>query len=194
MKNALILHGTDFDKDQKQHLNNWFPWLKEELEKIGYKVWVPELPEAWHPDLERYWNFLKDFNFNEETIIIGHSSVGAMVFGLLHKLPLEKKIKTAFSVAGFYHDEGWNCEGLFSENYDWEKIKNQAKKIFVIASDNDPYIKMEQTEYLAKQTGVTPIIFSGSFHFILGSGEKFRQFLELFEIIKDSGRGQNDER
>jgi len=45
-KNAIILHGTDFDKKQKQRLNNWFPWLKKELEKIGYKVWLPELPEA----------------------------------------------------------------------------------------------------------------------------------------------------
>jgi len=83
MKNALILHGTDFRKEQKQKLNNWFPWLKAELEKLGFEVWVPELPEAWQPNLKRYWNFLKGFNFNEETVIIGHSSGAAMVFGLL---------------------------------------------------------------------------------------------------------------
>jgi len=35
MKNALILHGTDFEKEQKQRYNNWFPWLKKELEKLG---------------------------------------------------------------------------------------------------------------------------------------------------------------
>lgn len=38
MKNALILHGTDFDKEQKQKKNNWFPWLKKELGKVGYKM------------------------------------------------------------------------------------------------------------------------------------------------------------
>lgn len=186
MKNALILHGTDFDKEMKQRFNNWFPWLKEELEKIGYKVWVPELPEAWHPDLERNWNFLKDFDFNEETVIVGHSSGGAMVFGLLHKLPPKKKINKAVSVAGFYKDEGWNCEGLFSEKYNWEKIKRQVKKIFVIASNNDPYIKNKQTDYLAKHTGVKPIIIPGSFHLSVGSaGEKFRKFSKLLEIIKE---------
>ncbi|KKU27541.1 MAG: hypothetical protein UX40_C0011G0002 [Microgenomates group bacterium GW2011_GWF2_46_18] len=41
MKNALILHGTDFDKEKKQHFNNWFPWLKKKLEELGYKVWLP---------------------------------------------------------------------------------------------------------------------------------------------------------
>ncbi len=184
MKNVLILHGTDFDKEQNQRFNNWFPWLKEELEKIGYVVWVPELPEAWHPDLERYWNFLKDFNFNEETIVIGHSSGGAMVFGILHKLSSEKKINLAISVAGFYHDEGWNCEGLFSEPWDWEKIKKQAKKNFVIASDNDPYIKSEQTEYLASRADVKPVVIHDGGHLSLGAGERFRQFPELLEIIK----------
>jgi len=62
MKNALILHGTDFSKDQNQRLNNWFPWLQKKLEELGYDVWLPELPEAWHPDLKRYWNFLKGFS------------------------------------------------------------------------------------------------------------------------------------
>jgi len=161
MKNALILHGTDFDKKQKQHLNNWFPWLKNEL-----------------------GNFLKDFNFNEETIVIGHSSGGAMVFGLLHKLLPEKKINLAISVAGFYHDEGWHCEGLFSEPWDWEKIKKQTNKILVISSDNDPYIKPEQTQYLAKNADVEPIIFPNAGHLSLGAGERFRQFPELLELIK----------
>lgn len=184
MKNALILHGTDFDKELNQRNNNWFPWLKGELEKIGYEAWVPELPEAWHPDIERYWNFLKDFNFNKETLLIGHSSGAATVFGLLHKLPSEKKINLAISVAGFYYDEGWDYEGLFSKPWDWEKIRNQANKIYVIASDNDPYIKMEQTNYLAAHAGVEPTMFSGAFHFSLGSGERFKQFPELLEIIK----------
>jgi predicted alpha/beta hydrolase family esterase len=186
VKNALIMHGTDFDKDQKQSINNWFPWLKKELEKIDYKVWLPELPEAWHPDLNTYWNFLKDFNFNAETIVIGHSSGGAMLFGLLYKLPVKKKIKLAISVAGFYHDEGWNCEGLFSEPYDWEKIKRQAEKIIIIASDNDPYIKPEQTEYLSTHIAVTPTILHDAGHFNLEKGERFKQFPELLEIIKNA--------
>lgn len=185
MKNALILHGTDFGKEQKQRFNNWFPWLKEELEKLGYEAWVPELPEAWHPDLERYWSFLKGFDFNEESIIIGHSSGGAMVFGLLHKLPLRKRVGLAVSVAGFYKDEGWGCEGLFTEIYDWDKIKKQAKKYYVIWSPDDPYITREQTEYLASKAGVTPTIMKSKGHFNLEGGEQYRQFPELLNTVKE---------
>lgn len=186
MKNALILHGTDFDKTLKQRFNNWFPWLKTELEKLGYKVWVPELPEAWHPDLKRYWNFLKDFNFNNETILIGHSSGASMVFGLLHKLPPEKKIKLAISVAGFYKDEGWNCTGLFSEKYDWKKIKKQAKKIYLIWSPNDPYISKEQTDYFIKKLGIQPTIILNKKHFSVEDNKEFTQFPELLDIIKNN--------
>jgi predicted alpha/beta hydrolase family esterase len=146
MKNALILHGTDFHDTKNQRNNNWFPWLKRELESLGYQVWLPELPQARHPDLKRYWDFVKDFDFNGETILVGHSSGGAAVFGLLHKLPEDKKVKLTISVAGFYRDEGWGCEGLFSENYNWEKIKKQAKKIVLVWSLDDPYISKEQTE------------------------------------------------
>lgn len=184
MNKALILHGTDFKQEKRQKLANWFPWLKKELEKGGYKVWLPELPQAWKPDLERYWQFLKDFEYDEKTIIVGHSSGGAMVFGLLHKLPVQMKVGLAISVAGFYKDEGWGCEGLFREKYDWGKIRNQANKIEVVWSPDDPYISYEQTSYLVKKCGVEPIIIPGQKHFNLEAGEKFRKFPELLGLIK----------
>lgn len=179
MKNALILHGTGNDSS-----GNWFPWLKEKMEEMGYKVWVPDLPESNKPDLERYWNFIKDFDFNNETVLIGHSSGAGMVFGILQKLPIDKKIKLAISVAGFYKDEGWNCQGLFSQIFDWEKIKKQAKNIKIIWSPTDPYISREQTDYLAKQLNINPTIIEKKGHFNLEGGNNFKQFPELIEVIK----------
>lgn len=184
MKNALILHGTDFDKDKNQRKGNWFPWLKTKLEEKGYEVYLPELPQVWKPNLDRYWEFLKDFDFNKETIIIGHSSGATTIFGLLNRLPNNIKIKLVISVAGFYKDGGWNCEGLFEEEHDWDKIKNQAENIVLYWSPNDPYIKSEQTDYLANKLNVEPIVIENQGHFSVGTvGEKYRKFPELLELI-----------
>jgi len=187
MKNALLLHGTIFDPKMigREHLNNWFPWLKKELEKLKFKVRLPELPDAIHPNLENYWNFLKDFNFNHQTLIIGHSSGAAAIFGLLQKLPQNKKIKLAISVAGFYKDEGWNCEKLFTQKFNWKKIKNQAEKILLIYSDNDPVVKDHHVNYFAEQLNIKPILITGKKHFSISSaGPTFSKFPQLLEIIR----------
>jgi hypothetical protein len=41
MKNAIILHGTGCTPD-----SFWQPSIKAFLEKKGYSVWVPQLPDA----------------------------------------------------------------------------------------------------------------------------------------------------
>ena len=85
MKNALILHGTTGNSKE-----NWFPWLKNKLENKGFRVWLPDLPGADLPSLKRYNNFLldnKEWEFNSESVIIGHSSGAIAILALLDKLP-----------------------------------------------------------------------------------------------------------
>jgi len=181
MKNALIFHGTNNNSQ-----GNWFQWLKKELENLGYEVLVPDLPDASQPDINKYFNFLKNFNFNSETILIGHSSGASAIFGILNKLSPNIKINLVFSIAGFYKDDGFNCQNLFTESFDWEKIKKQAKKFFIIWSTNDPYISEKQTNYLSEHLNVKPIIFENKKHFNLEADKKFKQFPELLEIIKNN--------
>ena len=151
---------------------------------MGYEVWLPELPEAWQIDIDKYWNFLKNFDYNHETILIGHSSGGSTVFALLNKLPTNIKIKLAISVAGFAKNEWPECAGLFKEEFNWEKIKKQAEKIIVVWSPSDPYVKKYQTDYICKKLRIAPTLFENMGHFNLEGGEKFRKFPELLETIK----------
>lgn len=67
---ALILHGWGGNSQ-----NGWKPWLKNELEKMGYDVIVPDLPNTWEPNLDEQLKFLGQYKntISKDSIIIGHS-------------------------------------------------------------------------------------------------------------------------
>lgn len=183
MKQALILHGTDATPE-----DNWFSWLKEQLEQSGYKVWLPQLAASDRPNAKIYNQFLlsnQTFEFNEETIIIGHSSGAVEILHLLQNLPADKKIKAAFLVSAFKDDLGWDAlTGLFDEPFDFAKIKSMSDKFVFIHSDNDPYVPFEHAEYLTKQVGGELILKPGQGHFNTELSDKYKQFSELLELIK----------
>lgn len=124
MKNALILHGTNGSPEA-----NWFDWLKAELEKLSYKVWVPQLPGADKPSVKRYNKFLLEENswdFNEESIIIGHSSGSVEILGLLQALPEGVEVDTCYLIGSFSHvladEPDWGqLKGLFEKPFDFKK-------------------------------------------------------------------------
>ena len=182
MKNALILHRT-----ANNHTGNWFPWLKKELEDKGYKVWVPDLPNSEQANVKRYNNFIfanKNFDFNEETLIIGHSSGAVAILGLLQKLPQNVKINKAILVASFMNDFGDpDFSGLFEEPFDFKKIKTKSDKIIFVHSDNDPYCPLSHAEYLSEKLGADLIVMKGQAHFNLEKGPEFKKFPEILKLI-----------
>jgi predicted alpha/beta hydrolase family esterase len=179
MRNALILHGTDGHPDK-----HWFQWLAEALRQRGYDVTVPALPGSDHPNLDKYWAFLRGYDFNPETIIVGHSSGATTALALLHKLPPRSHVRLVVSVAGFYRDDGFNCEALFTEAYNWEKIREAAGKIVLVWSPDDQIVVEEQTKVLSERLGVEPTLIPGGGHFSTHyGGPRFHEFPELLDII-----------
>ena len=122
MKNALILHGTSSNPHA-----NWFDWTKEKLEFSNFKVWVPQLPQADHPDMVTYKDYIfrQGWDFNSDSVIIGHSSGAVAVLSLLEALPEGKNhrnwavvehrrrkcLDTAWSTAGAQWPRGWSGFG-----------------------------------------------------------------------------------
>lgn len=181
MKKAVILHGTG--SGPKEH---WFPWLKSELEKIGYEVWVPELPEAKLPNIERYNQFLLASGWDfSDNLIIGHSSGAVAVNGLLQALPESVEVNTAI-LAGIYRGdlgredlEGTNIE------FDYEKIRKQAKKIVVFHSDDDPTCPLEGAKWIAQKLRAKLRIIHGRRHMSENiDGSDITEIPELLEIIR----------
>lgn len=182
MKNALILHGTGSNAQA-----NWFPWLKKELEKEGFTVWVPDLPQADYPNIKRYNEFIfenKEFKFNEETIVIGHSSGAVAIFGLLQALPKDVKIDRAFLIGAFKDNlKREDLKQLFEELFDFIKIKKHVNNITFIHSVDDPYCPIQHASYLAVQTGGKLIIQHGEKHYSTETNLKYTAFPFLLEEI-----------
>lgn len=182
MKRAVILHGTDASPDI-----NWFPWLKDKLEADGYEVWVPLLPENHTPSKEVYNNFLlgSDWDF-ADNVVIGHSSGAVEVLNLLmdDRCP---KIKLGIMVGAWAGGPPDNWEDvaqfdtLFPENeFNFEKIKSNAKRLEFVHGDDDKYCPVSQAKWLAEQTG-------SELHLIQNGGHLGRQFKELpilLDLIK----------
>ncbi len=69
-------------------------------------------------------------------------------------------------------------------DFDWQKIKNNAKHFDVFQSDNDPYVSLGNGEQLAKELGVELTFIPNAGHFNALAGYlTFPQLLEKIEII-----------
>jgi len=73
---------------------------------------------------------------------------------------------------------------LFTEPFDFEKIKTKSDKFVFLHSDNDPYCPIAHAQYLAKQVGEELIIKAGQGHFNTEMSEKYKAFPELVELIQ----------
>lgn len=181
MKNAIILHGTDNTPE-----GNWFRWLKKELQDRGYEVWLPQLPDSQLPNAEKYNKLLlnSNFDFNKETILVGHSSGAVAIINLLQELPEGVEIKASFLVGAFKGEEGVAARReLFPKPFDFEKIKSHCKKFVFIHSDNDPYCPLSDAEFLAKKLNGKLIVEPRQGHFNLEAGPQYKKFPLLINLI-----------
>jgi len=177
MKNAVILHGTD---ETPKYM--WLPWIKKELEKKGYSVSIPQLPQADHPMLENWLPVALKETYTEETILLGHSAGGPLQLSVLENITT--RIKQAILVAGYARVKGDEKEAdpIVQKSYKWEKIANHVENIIFINSDNDPWgCDDKEGRYMLDNVGKgTLIIPKGEGH--MGS-ERFNQQYNEFPLL-----------
>jgi len=176
MKNAIILQGGG-------NLPNsfWYPYVKKELEKRGYQVWLPHLQTKDEIDLKRFLPFvLKKGKFTRKTVIIAHSDGCPLTLAVLEKIKV--KIKQAILVAGYATSlPPPVTTKTLKTSYDWQKIKKNVETIVFIHSDNDPWgADNKQGRYMFEKLGGTLIIKHGEGH--MGS-VKFNQPYKKFPLL-----------
>jgi len=180
--NVFIIHGAYGHPGE-----NWFPWLKSELEKIGIATYVPKFPT---PEKQTLDNWFRAFQYYESlihsgTIMVGHSLGPAFILNLLEKL--DKPIKAAFLVSSFIgllnNPDFDSINKTFTDrDFDFDKIKKNCSRFYIYHSDNDPYVPIEKAKYLAGVLDAEFKVVPNAGHFNEAAG--YKKFPLLFEDIK----------
>ena len=161
--NYVILHGYTGRNDK-----NFIPWLKHELEQRGAKVQAPQLPNTDNPtEVEQVQYVLDHVQFDENTVLIGHSLGGLVAMRVLEKLP--HKIHHLMLVAPavlrqFYQGsddidtktgERKRFIDHFSYDFDFGKISSQAVHKTILQDNNDSKSRKPSMQYIAENIGAT---------------------------------------
>jgi len=183
MKKAIIIHGTEGYPEE-----NWFPWLKKELEQRDYKVSVPQFPSppGVLPKISEWFEVLKDYEIDGDTLLIAHSLGGLFALRVLEKL--DHPVKAAFFAGASvgvkpikFYDGDLAFSGGF--DFDWDKIRNNAGHFVVFHSDDDPYVSLANGEKLSEELGVKLNFVPNAGHFNATAG--YTEFPDLLKTIID---------
>ena len=162
--------------------DNWFPYIKKNLEELGVEVLAAEFPDS---NLARasYWlPFLKDvLKADDRTILIGHSSgaIAAMRFSE------KNRILGSVLIAPYYTHLGYENEklsGYFDAPWDWKAISQNQQWILQFSSTDDPWIPITEARYVHDNLQTEYYEFTNQGHF--GGDYLKTEFPELLETLK----------
>jgi len=177
MAKIYIIHGAYGNPSE-----NWIPWLKAELERMGQQVIVPRFPTPEGQSLENWRQVFAQYELTEGTIMVGHSLGPAFILDVLeHNL-----IKAAVLVAPFVRELGIRqfdaINSSFYREFDWKKIRKNCSRFVVLHADNDPYVPLDRAEEVARALHVKVEIVPGAGHFNAKAG--FTSFPLLLERLR----------
>lgn len=171
--------------DSHLDTDHWYAWVRDELRSRGYEVVASDMPDPveahmniWLPHIE------KVYQADENTIIIGHSSGGVAAMRYLenHKLMGAILVGVNYTDLG---DEGERESGYYKDVWQWDKIKNNAKWIAQFASNDDPYIPIDQPRYIHDKLKSEYYEFGDRGHFMTDHNPLNKTFPELVKIIEE---------
>ena len=163
-KRIFIAHGWDGYPEE-----GWFPWLKKELETKGFEVFIPQLPDAGSPRINKWVPKLAEIvgEPDENTYFVGHSMGCQTIARYIESLPEGVKVGGAVFVAGFFKrltgledepDVHEIAKHWLETPLNLEKIKSHLDKSIAIFSDNDPYVPFDNQDDFRNKLGSKIII------------------------------------
>lgn len=174
---VCIIHGSE-----GRPAENWFPWLKDQLEQRGHTAIVPQFPTPAGQSLSG-WTAVFEKEYGEldsDSVLIGHSTGAALALNLLHHSRI--RIAGTFLAAGFVgqiqhpHYDELNST-FFSTPFDFRRIRQHSRQFFLYSGDDDPFVPMAMTKELSSQLACKAVVIPGGGHLNAAAG--FGSFPEL---------------
>jgi len=180
---VIVVHGTGGSSG-----GNWFPWIKKELNALGCDVIVPQFPTPEGQSFDAWHKVFDDINTGQpqHTILIGHS-IGAP-FVLRVASETNSPYKALFAICPFSQKLGVkefdDLNATFVDhNFNWARIKAGATHRACFAGDNDPYVPLSYSTFIAEQIDAQLSVVQNGGHLNAGSG--YLSFPALLESVKE---------
>ncbi|MBI2579242.1 MAG: serine hydrolase family protein [Candidatus Aenigmarchaeota archaeon] len=174
-KKVFLVHRWEGSPEK-----DWMPWLKRELEKKGFRVFAPLMPDAANPEMDSWLNHLLHITKiagdpNKDWFFVGHSLGCITILRYIETLKENQKIGGAVLVAGFADDlEIPELSDFYKEPVDWQKIKSHCRNFIAVNSDNDPYVPLKHGYAFKEKLGAELVVMHKHGHFSGSEG-----FVEL---------------
>lgn len=132
---------------------DWYPWIKSELEKRGFQVFVPIMPNPATPKIKSWVETLRKAvkKPDKETFFIGHSIGCQTIIRYLETLSANTKVGGAVFIAGWFElyseatpseKEQAIAKPWLENSIDFKKAHARMNKAIAILSDDDPYVPL----------------------------------------------------
>jgi hypothetical protein len=173
-KRVFIIHCWEGTPEK-----HWYPWVKKELEKLGFEVHVPSMPNTEHPKISAWISTLEKLAspVDEKTYFIGHSIGCQTILRFLQTLPEEARIGGAILVAGFFNlkeleteEEKQIIKPWLETPIDSEKIKRICPNVIAFFSDDDPYVPTSEAKVFKERLDSTNFVDEKRGHFTKRDG------------------------
>lgn len=175
---VIFLHGNGNCTPE----DNWFPYVKKELEKDGIKVIAKQFPDSKLARASQWLPFLKnELSADENSILVGHSSGAAAAL----RFAEENKVLGTVLIGTYHTDLGMDSEKLsdyFDKPWNWEAIKDNQSWSIIFASTDDPWIPIDEPRFMRDKLDSEYHEFNDQGHF---GGDYYKEtFPELVTALK----------
>ena len=188
-KRVFIIHGWDGYPEE-----GWFPWLRKELEDRGVEVFVPKMPDAAEPRINKWIPTIAKAigQADENTYFIGHSMGVQAIVRYLSGLPEETRTGGAVFVAGFFKrlTNMGNDPTDLDVVKEWLKtpinlnvVKDKMLKSAAVFSESDLYVPLDNQDDFKDKLKSEIIILPGPGHFS-GPDDKCTELPEVLTALE----------